>query len=65
MRLLVVEKEELWESVVRVLREQLNEAVWFSTFADAVPVDCDDASFTLQVPNSLARERIQSRYLQL
>ena len=65
MGLLVVEKEELWESVVRVLREQLNEAVWFSTFADAVPVDCDDASFTLQVPNSLARERIQSRYLQL
>ena len=65
MGLLVVEKEELWESVVRVLREQLNEAVWFSTFAEAVPVDCDDASFTLQVPNSLARERIQTRYLQL
>ena len=65
MGLLVVEKEGLWESVVRVLREQLNEAVWFSTFADAVPVDCDEARFVLQVPNSLARERIQSRYLQL
>ena len=39
MGLLVVEQESLWESVVRVLREQLNEAVWFSTFADAVPVD--------------------------
>jgi len=63
--LLVVEQESLWESVVRVLREQLNEAVWFSTFADAVPVDCDDMRFVLQVPNSLARERIQSRYLQL
>jgi chromosomal replication initiator protein len=63
--LLVVEKEGLWESVVRVLREQLNEAVWFSTFADAVPVDCDEVRFVLQVPNSLARERIQSRYLQL
>ena len=65
MGLLVVEQESLWESVVRVLREQLNEAVWFSTFADAVPVDCDDMRFVLQVPNSLARERIQSRYLQL
>lgn len=65
MGLLVVEKEGLWESVVRVLREQLNEAVWFSTFADAVPVDCDEVRFVLQVPNSLARERIQSRYLQL
>ena len=65
MGLLVVEKEGLWESVVRVLREQLNEAVWFSTFADAVPVDCDEIRFVLQVPNSLARERIQSRYLQL
>ena len=63
--LLVVEQESLWESVVRVLREQLNEAVWFSTFADAVPVDCDEIRFVLQVPNSLARERIQSRYLQL
>ena len=65
MGLLVVEQESLWESVVRVLREQLNEAVWFSTFADAVPVDCDEIRFVLQVPNSLARERIQSRYLQL
>jgi chromosomal replication initiator protein len=48
-----------------VLRAQVSEAVWFSTFNDAVPVADDKMSLRIQVPNSYVKERILTRYMSL
>jgi chromosomal replication initiator protein len=59
----VSDQDEVWTAVAQLLRAQLTESVWFSTFADVVPQprDADDA-LILQVPSTLARERILTRY---
>jgi chromosomal replication initiator protein len=51
----------LWETVVPLLRDQLTESVWFSTFNDAVNVG-DENGIELEVSNTVAGERIMSRY---
>ncbi|MEC8018032.1 MAG: chromosomal replication initiator protein DnaA [Actinomycetota bacterium] len=51
----------LWETVVPLLRDQLTESVWFSTFNDAVNVG-DANGILLEVSNTVAGERIMSRY---
>ena len=47
----------LWETVVPLLRDQLTESVWFSTFNDAVNVG-DENGILLEVSNTVAGERI-------
>jgi chromosomal replication initiator protein len=47
------------------LRAQVSEAVWFSTFNDAVAIADDKMSLRLQVPNTYVRERILTRYMSL
>lgn len=60
----VLEAERVWMAVAVSLRSQLTESVWFSTFADARAVDTETPStLVLQVASTLARERIQSRYM--
>ncbi len=57
------EPEEEWTAVAQLLRAQLTESVWFSTFADVVPVAHDEEeSLIIQVPSTLARDRILTRY---
>lgn len=56
------DQNEVWTAVSQLLRAQLNEAVWFSTFADVVPQPRDDDALILQVPSTLTRERILTRY---
>lgn len=51
----------LWETIVPILRDQLTESVWFSTFNDAVNVGGEN-SILLEVSNHVAGERIMSRY---
>ena len=51
----------LWETIVPILRDQLTESVWFSTFNDAVNVG-DGDTIVLEVSNHVAGERIMSRY---
>lgn len=52
---------DLWETIVPILRDQLTESVWFSTFNDAVNIGGTD-SILLEVSNHVAGERIMSRY---
>jgi chromosomal replication initiator protein len=61
----------LWERAAAVLRQQVSEAVWFSTFSDIV-VERDGAnkvggtmSLTLRVPNAFVRDRVLTRYMSL
>ncbi|MGA1345935.1 MAG: chromosomal replication initiator protein DnaA [Ilumatobacteraceae bacterium] len=52
----------LWDAVSGLLRAQLADAVWHSTFQDATAVIEPDGRLMIHVPNSLSRERILSRY---
>ena len=59
------EYETIWTATAQVLRSQVSEAVWFSTFNDAVPVFDNKMSLRLRVPNSFVRDRILTRYMSL
>ncbi len=57
--------EQLWTAVAQLLRAQVSEAVWFSTFQDVVALDSDASMVRVSAPNAHARDRILSRYLPL
>ena len=59
------DREQLWTAVAQILRAQVSEAVWFSTFQDVVPVEGGDNELRVSAPNSHLRDRIMSRYLPL
>jgi chromosomal replication initiator protein len=59
----VSDQQEVWTAVAQLLRAQLTESVWFSTFSEVVPLINDhDHSLVIQVPSALARDRILTRY---
>jgi len=55
----------LWTACADVLREQVSEAVWLTTFNAAQPVGLADGTLVLAVPSSVVKERIEGRYLTL
>ena len=60
----------LWERAAVVLRQQVSEAVWFSTFNDISverggPKLGGNMSLQLRVPNAFVRERVLTRYMSL
>ena len=57
--------EQLWTAVAQLLRAQVSEAVWFSTFQDVVALNSDTSMLRVSAPNAHARDRILSRYLPL
>ena len=57
--------EQMWTAVAELLRAQVSEAVWFSTFQDVVALESDPSMLRLSAPNSHTRDRILSRYLPL
>jgi chromosomal replication initiator protein len=61
----VSDHEQLWTAAAQLLRAQVSEAVWLSTFQDAVPVPGDDDSMHLVVQSTHVQERITTRYLPL
>jgi chromosomal replication initiator protein len=61
----VGDHEILWTAVAQLLKDQVSEAVWFSTFHDIIALDGDPSILRLSAPNSPARDRIMSRYLPL
>ena len=57
------DQQEVWTAVAQLLRAQLTESVWYSTFSEVVPqIDDEHADLVIQVPSTLARERILTRY---
>jgi len=61
----VDDAEILWTACAGMLREQVSEAVWQTTFAGARGLRADSHVFVLAVPSSVVRERIEGRYLTL
>ena len=59
------EHEQLWTAVAQLLRAQVSEAVWLSTFQDVIPVASEDNELRVTAPNTHLRDRIMSRYLPL
>src|SRR5665647_284128 len=61
----VSDYEQLWTAVAQLLRAQVSEAVWLSTFQDVIPVESDINELRVTAPNTHLRDRIMSRYLPL
>ena len=61
----MTDHEQLWTAVAQLLRAQVSEAVWFSTFQDVVALESDSSMVRVSAPNAHARDRILSRYLPL
>jgi chromosomal replication initiator protein len=59
----VSDQDEVWTAVAQLLRAQLTESVWYSTFHDVAPVVDDSRDLVVTVPSTLARDRIMNRYL--
>ncbi len=62
---LVSNPEQVWTAVAQLLRAQVSDSVWFSTFQDVVTLDDDDFVLRLGAPNGHIRDRILTRYLPL
>ena len=61
----VSDAEQVWTAVAQLLRAQVSESVWFSTFQDVITLDGDDSMLRLGAPNGHTRDRILTRYLPL
>jgi chromosomal replication initiator protein len=59
----VEEHDRVWAAVSFVLREQVSDAVWLSTFQDVVALESAGTELRIVAPNSHVRDRILSRYL--
>ncbi|MEY2433892.1 MAG: chromosomal replication initiator protein [Acidimicrobiaceae bacterium] len=59
------EPQLLWTACASVLKEQVSEAVWLSSFAEASALRIDDDRLVLSVPSPWVKERIESRYLEM
>jgi chromosomal replication initiator protein len=53
----------LWTTCAELLREQVSEAVWLTSFSAVEPIVLDDHRLVVAVPSSLVKERIETRYL--
>ena len=61
----VSDQDQVWTAVAQQLRDQLTEAVWYSTFQDVVPLEANGDHLAISVPSNHVRDRILTRYLPL
>ncbi|MDA3038446.1 MAG: chromosomal replication initiator protein DnaA [Actinomycetota bacterium] len=54
--------DELWSRASDILRIQIADGVWQSTFAQIVPMLLIDDRLVLSVPNAIIREKLDGRY---
>jgi chromosomal replication initiator protein len=53
---------DLWKRAGEILRSQVSEGVWQSTFANVEPKDRHDGELWLEVPNAIVRDKLDGRY---
>jgi chromosomal replication initiator protein len=61
----VSDQEQVWTQVAQHLRDQLTDAVWYSTFQDVVPIEANGDHLEIRVPSNHVKDRIMTRYLPL
>ena len=54
--------QDLWVTASDLLRSQVSDGVWQSTFAQVSPVEMTADSITLSMPNGIIRDRLDGRY---
>ncbi len=54
--------QNLWMTASELLRSQVSEGVWQSTFAQVAPLELDNRTFTLALPNAIILDRLSGRY---
>ncbi|MFM8528173.1 MAG: chromosomal replication initiator protein DnaA [Ilumatobacteraceae bacterium] len=57
--------ENMWTAVSQLLRAQVSDAVWYSTFNDVHSLPSEDETIRLAVPSATVRDKILTRYLPL
>ena len=55
--------EDLWTSCAEALRVQVSDATWQAFLSGITPLTIEDDEIVLAVPNSLVRDRVESRFL--
>ena len=60
--MVVTDVRELWENCGGTIRSQLTEATWKTWFASVRPLGVVNNTLVLGVPNSLVRDRLESRF---
>lgn len=58
----VDEAEVLWKACAELIREQVSEAVWLTSFNGIEPLGLTDGTLMLAVPSSVVKDRIETRY---
>ena len=53
---------DLWVTASDLLRSQVSDGVWQSTFAQVAPISLSGETFTLAMPNGIIRDRLDGRY---
>jgi chromosomal replication initiator protein len=61
----VNDTEELWILCSEALREQVSDAIWQAYLSGITPVSIEGGEIVLGVPNTLIRDRVESRFLGL
>jgi chromosomal replication initiator protein len=59
------EASSVWDAACAVLRDQVTDTVWGSTFQELTASSLDNGVLTLSVPSQVLRQRIEQRYLGL
>jgi chromosomal replication initiator protein len=58
----VLAAEQLWISASDLLKSQVSDGVWQSTFAPVAPVELTHDRFVLGLPNGIIRDKLDGRY---
>jgi len=61
----VSDLERLWTECADALRLQVSDATWKTWFVGVAPVSLDNERLVLSVPNTLVRDRLETRYREL
>jgi chromosomal replication initiator protein len=61
----VSDLERLWTECAEALKTQVSDATWHTWFASLAPVSLDSERLVLAVPNTIVRDRLESRYREL
>jgi chromosomal replication initiator protein len=59
------DQDQVWTQVAQHLRDQLTDAVWYSTFQDVIPIEANGEHLEIRVPSNHVKDRILTRYLPL
>ncbi|MFM8600781.1 MAG: chromosomal replication initiator protein DnaA [Actinomycetota bacterium] len=54
--------EAVWNATAQLLKAQVSEGVWYSTFNDVVALASEDDELVLSVPNAHVRDRITTTF---